>query len=67
MTASAPLLLIFVQSFVSRSLVHPGATGGQLSQAVNLLETLWREVVSLTGNFYKPKYSLRGDVKSEFR
>jgi hypothetical protein len=44
---------------VTHVLAHPGSTGEQLSEAVSLLEALWQEVISLAGNFYKPKYPLR--------
>jgi hypothetical protein len=44
---------------VTQVLAQPGTTAGQLSQAVNLLEVLWQEVVSLAGNFYKSKYPLK--------
>lgn len=43
---------------LTQVLAHPGATGEQLSKAVNWLEGLWQEVVSLAGNLYKPKYPL---------
>ena len=43
---------------ITQILACPGATGEQLSRSVNLLEALWQEVVSLAGNFYKPKYPL---------
>ena len=44
---------------ITQVLAHPGATGEQLSKSVRVLEALWQEVVSLAGNFYKPKYPLR--------
>jgi hypothetical protein len=43
---------------VTQVLACPGAIGEHLSRSVSLLEALWQEVVSLAGNFYKPKYPL---------
>jgi hypothetical protein len=43
---------------LSGLLGHPDETAEGLSQTVAELEALWREVVSLAGSMYRPKFNL---------
>jgi predicted nucleotidyltransferase len=55
--ASFPILPTEYGQRIVHVLSSPGRTSEELSHAVSHLETLWREVVSLAGDAYQPKYS----------
>ncbi len=49
---------------VTMALAHMGATAEELAQSVAVIESVWQDVVVLTGGTYEPRFRLDRDDKS---